>query len=152
MVSRLLFPKKRRLPDNREFKAVLARRICAHDKFLTVCVAENHCGCSRLGVSVGKSCGGAVLRNRVKRLLREAFRQSQHVIPGGFDYVVMVSPQLGKELRESCGQGRTQGLAFEKLKASLLDLTSAAVQKASKRSPKESESREKYRENDAQRP
>ena len=145
-MSRLSFSKRQRLPDNRQFRAVLARRKCARDKLLTVCVAENDCGYSRLGVSVGKSCGGAVLRNRVKRLVREAFRQSRHVIPDGFDYVVMVSPQLARELRESRGRG----LSFEKLNVSFLALARAAVKKASKSGPKQSKAREKYPENDAQ--
>ena len=147
-MSRLSFSKRQRLPDNRQFRAVLARRKCARDKLLTVCVAENDCGYSRLGVSVGKSCGGAVLRNRVKRLVREAFRQGRHVIPGGFDYVVMVSPQLARELRESRGHGRR--LALDKLNVSFLALAGAAVKKASKRGQKQSEAREKYPENDAQ--
>ena len=100
---------------------------------MTVFTAENDCGCARLGVSVGKSCGGAAVRNRVKRLLREAFRQSQDTIPGGFDYVVMVSPALGKELRESTARGLRRRLALEEVKASLLGLITSAVEKAHER-------------------
>jgi len=41
----------------------------------------------RLGVTVSKKVGGAVVRNRVKRLVREAFRRLKALFPGGLDLV-----------------------------------------------------------------
>ena len=92
MMKRFSFPKKKRLVSNRQFKAVLARGRRLSNGLLTLYMAENDCGYPRLGVSVGKSCGNAVVRNRLKRLLREAFRQSQEQIPAGFDYLLMIHP------------------------------------------------------------
>ncbi len=92
------FPKKKRLVSNRQFKAVLARGLRLSNGLLTLCMAENDCGYPRLGVSVSKSCGNAVVRNRLKRLLREAFRQSQDRIPAGFDYLIMIHPVRSKSL------------------------------------------------------
>jgi ribonuclease P protein component len=43
----------------------------------------------RLGLSVGRKVGGAVERNKVKRLLREAFWQSEERLPTGHDFVVV---------------------------------------------------------------
>ena len=93
MMKRFSFPKEKRLVSNRQFKVVLARGRRLSNELLTLYMAENDCGYPRLGVSVGKSHGKAVARNRLKRLLREAFRQSQYRVPAGFDYVLMISRQ-----------------------------------------------------------
>lgn len=98
-MNRLRFSKSKRLVSNRQFKAVLDCRRRAGDRNLVLYVAPNDCGFSRLGVSVGKGCGNAVVRNRLKRLVREAFRLSQNQIPAGFDYVVMIAGSLMRRLK-----------------------------------------------------
>ena len=47
----------------------------------------------RLGVSVGRKVGGAVQRNRVKRLLREGFAAIADELPRGHDFVVVARPE-----------------------------------------------------------
>jgi len=121
ILKQFSFPKKKRLVSNRQFKAVLARKLRVSNDLLILYTAENDCGYARLGVSVSKSCGGAVVRNRLKRLLREVFRHNQDLIPAGFDYLLMMSPQWSKQDKDDI-----MLVSFEQVRASFLALISAA--------------------------
>jgi len=58
--------------------------------------APNEIGSPRFGVSISKSCGNAVMRNRLKRLGREAFRLHQHQIDAAFDYILIFTRKKPK--------------------------------------------------------
>ena len=127
-MKRYFLPKTRRLVGNKQFKAVLDRNLRCGNRVLSVFMRENGLGYRRLGVSVGKSCGSAVMRNRLKRLLREAFRQSQDRIPAGFDYLLMISPRWSKELNKSAeGKRALRQVDFEQIRLSLLHLVNKIV-------------------------
>jgi ribonuclease P protein component len=82
-----------RLRTNRDFQRVYRRRCVASDDRLIVHACENELGHPRLGLSVSRKVGGAVVRNRWKRLLREAFRLRRLDLPQGVDLVVV--PRAG---------------------------------------------------------
>lgn len=48
----------------------------------------------RLGISVSRKVGGAVVRNRVKRVLKEAFGAVCGEVAAGYDYVIIARPGL----------------------------------------------------------
>lgn len=65
----------------------------------------------RLGISVGRKVGGAVDRNRVKRLLREAFWKVGVTLPEGHDFVIVARPDAGVLAAEQGEQGIATALA-----------------------------------------
>jgi len=82
------FPKTLRLRRPAEFDAVYHKKVFAADDVLVINGMANGLSVTRLGLSVGRKVGNAVVRNRWKRRIREAFRQIQHDLPSGIDIVV----------------------------------------------------------------
>jgi ribonuclease P protein component len=92
------FPKRHRLKSPADFRRVFDRRKSASNGRITVCGCENDVGHPRLGVSVSRKVGGAVVRNRWKRMLREAFRLSREELPPGVDLVIVAKDSTPPEL------------------------------------------------------
>jgi ribonuclease P protein component len=86
------YSSRHRLRHAREFDAVYAGKTKESRGPLTVFALPNELGHPRLGLSVGRKVGTAPKRNRIKRLLREAFRLMQHDLPRGYDLVINVRP------------------------------------------------------------
>lgn len=132
-MKRWFFPKYKRLTSNEQFKRVMSENIRADDGLLTVFSAPNELEYPRLGVSIRSSFGKAVVRNRLKRLIKEAFRRNQHKITCNCDYVVMISAGLSNS---SSGSKRNNSnplydLTCQQIEESLLKLaqkTSARLQ------------------------
>jgi len=68
------FPPEQRLKRPSDFRAVFDRGTKRHTRSFILFRAGGGSDLPRLGVSVGRKVGGAVARNRIKRLLRESFR------------------------------------------------------------------------------
>ncbi len=86
------FTKAMRLRGRNAFAPVFDARVRQFAGPLTFYGVPNELNHPRFGISVSKRVGGAVKRNRVKRLLREAFRLAQHDWPRGYDIVCVVKP------------------------------------------------------------
>lgn len=84
------YPRSRRLGGRGTFKTIRDTGIRETRGPLTVWAIPNELGHSRIGISIGRPVGNAVRRNRIKRLLREAFRLMQHDLPRGYDVVIGV--------------------------------------------------------------
>jgi len=82
-----------RLSTQFEFARVYDQRNRVGDRHLLVFAAQNELDLTRFGLSVSKKHGMAVRRTKLKRLLREAFRLSQHELPRGLDLVLIPRQQ-----------------------------------------------------------
>ena len=78
---------KYRVRENERFQEVRRHGRSFSNKALVLCVLENQLPYSRFGFSVSKRIGNAVVRNLIKRRLREAMRLRMNQIEPGWDIV-----------------------------------------------------------------
>jgi len=86
------FPAALRVKRGEDFDRAYAARRRRDFGGIVVYACPNGLPVTRLGLSVSRKVGGAVARNRMKRLLREAFRAVQQELPRGLDLVVVARP------------------------------------------------------------
>lgn len=100
-------PRRSRLTRSGDFDAVYRRGKSASGRHLVVYAFRRDDGVrdapARLGVSVSKKVGGAVERNRLKRVLREQFATFDDEFPRGTDFVVIARPGAFEYMEEQGG-------------------------------------------------
>lgn len=74
---------------NSEFKKVYEYGKSYSNKYLVLYVLENESSENRLGISVSKKIGNSVVRHRITRLIREAYRLNKDMFNSGLDIVVI---------------------------------------------------------------
>jgi ribonuclease P protein component len=90
--------RRNRLSRSRDFDAVYRHGRSVSTRFLVLYwfAREDSDSGPRLGLAVPKAVGPAVVRNKMKRRLREAFRARLAELPQDQDYVLVVRPGLAE--------------------------------------------------------
>ncbi|MHC4821264.1 MAG: ribonuclease P protein component [Planctomycetota bacterium] len=111
------FPPALRIRRKADFDAVFRRGSRASDERMAVHAKPNDLGHPRLGLAVSRGAGGAVVRNKVKRRLREIFRLHRDELPAGHDLVVVVKTPAAADC------------SYSVLEASFLDTARRAAER-----------------------
>lgn len=77
------------LKNNREFRKVYDNGKSLSNKFLVIFYIKNGRSFNRVGFSTTKKLGNAIIRNRVKRLIKEAFRLNSKDMKDGYDIIFL---------------------------------------------------------------
>jgi ribonuclease P protein component len=94
---RFSLPSGRRLRRRAEFQRVFDGGRRAHGRYLTIVVRPSESAVTRLGIVASRKIGGAVRRNRAKRLIREIFRTE--VSPQRATDVVVIAKQAAVQAK-----------------------------------------------------
>jgi len=86
------FTRNERVRRRVEYQQIYDRGVRTHGRYLTMFTLSNNLPVGRLGIAATKKLGGAVERNRAKRLIREVFRRNK--LAPGFDIVVIPKREL----------------------------------------------------------
>lgn len=130
-MTRLFFRKSQRIVSEGDFAKVLSGRRFVCKGMFRLYAAPNDLDMPRFGISAGKSVGNAVVRNRLKRLGREAFRRHQHEIPSNFDYILIITQKKpnNKAKNNTISNESTLDPQFEDIESTFLTMVQALSKK-----------------------
>lgn len=109
------FPRSHRLVNKAEYKSLFDKSNKVSQRCLLILFKPNQKSHARLGLVIGKrAVNSAVIRNRIKRILRESFRQNQEKLKG-LDIIIIARQQCDKLSKQKLREGIDQ--LWEKLLA-----------------------------------
>ena len=80
------------IKKNRDFKKVYGKKQSVANRYLVLYIRRNGMSVNRLGISISRKVGCAVVRNRIRRLIKEQMRLNEKAITEGYDLVIVVRP------------------------------------------------------------
>ncbi len=83
-----------RLKKNVEFKKIYERGYSLSNRYLVLFFTKNYQTYTRVGFSTGKKIGNSVTRNRLRRLMKESFREYILYLSEGYDLVFMARMRM----------------------------------------------------------
>ena len=109
----------RALKLNHVFQRLYSKGQSTANRYLVLYCRRNGSAENRVGITVSKKLGCAVVRNRARRRLRECYRLNEHLLRPGFDVVIVarsrcIDVPFSKLQSAFCGAAEAVGLAREK--------------------------------------
>lgn len=95
---------------NKEFRRAYGRGKSFVSPVLVTYVIPNRLGCVRIGITAGKKIGGAVTRNRAKRVIMAAFLSCRNQISGSADIVFVARQRTPHSKSADCLRAMQQHL------------------------------------------
>ncbi len=83
-----------KLKENYEFRRAYARGKAYVTPFFVIYITKNRKNAIRLGITTGKKIGKAVSRNRARRVITAAFRQTVPFLMPGYDFVIVARTRI----------------------------------------------------------
>jgi len=93
--------RKERLRLRKDFKRVFSNGKCVYNEYFRIVYVKNDLGLRRIAVLVKKKIGRAVYRNRIRRLVKEFFRNNKEKFPKSIDMIFLAREKL-KEKKKIC--------------------------------------------------
>ncbi|MBN2707095.1 MAG: ribonuclease P protein component [Deltaproteobacteria bacterium] len=90
------FPKKERLRKRKDFLEIFDQGQRRHSSHFILFYRESGLDQARLGITASRKVGNAVVRNRLKRLIREYYRQHKAGFDPGTDYSLVVKRNFSR--------------------------------------------------------
>lgn len=97
--------RRRRLVNSKLFEECRVQRQRYPGQFMVLCLRSGPAAAMRLGVVASRNLGGAVIRNRAKRRLREVFRLCRPRLCGAYDVILLARSGINRaSAQDICGE------------------------------------------------
>ena len=77
-----------------DFKKIIETKKRTYNKFYSIYYNDNNLNITRFGLSVGKKIGNAVIRNKVKRQLKNIIDKNKNLFKNSTDYIIIVRREI----------------------------------------------------------
>ena len=109
------YPPSARVRRRADYRRIQSGRSRVHTRHFLIVLAAAPVGTQRLGVTVTKKVGNAVVRNRIKRVVREVFRRNRELFPDATDVVFIAKQGAGAVRYAELLADEGEGLALEQV-------------------------------------
>ncbi len=110
------FPKAERIRERQEFTEIFNHSQKTHSSHLILFRRSNSRQSARVGITASRKVGIAVVRNRIKRLIREYYRHHKADFMSGFDYSLVVKKSFSR-LSRSAAEDELKAILAKSLRS-----------------------------------